>query len=250
MLNQMFKTNVDKLMDVWKTGNKIEHPNKRKICFDVIDQITSLFSFGPFYYYIFNLETLKMEYISKGTREVLKIEPEHYSLQKGFEIIHPEDLASLSNRKQSLLKCLMNKITDKEKLLYKVMYKFRFKHISGAYKPILHQAKKLSVNKDGKIHYTVGIHTDVTHTLREGENQLEIEVANRWINRLPGDKSEHEEYTRTIKFKNGLMGGKKYSVRRYTFTTAQAMRSFRFIKPLSSGLLGPVTIQITKNTQL
>ena len=56
MLNQMFKTNVDKLMDVCKTGNKIEHPNKKKICFDVIDQIASLFSVGPFYYYIFNLE--------------------------------------------------------------------------------------------------------------------------------------------------------------------------------------------------
>ena len=191
-----------------------------------------------------------MEYISEGTREVLEIEPEYYSLQKGFEIIHPEDLASLANRKQSLLIFLMKKITDEEKLLYKVMYMFRFMHISGFYKTILHQAKILSITEDGKIQYTVGIHTDITHAIREGENQLEIEVANRWINRLLGDKSEHEEYTSTIKFENGLMGGKEYSASRYTCTTAKAMCSFRFIEPLSSGLLGPVTIQITKNTHL
>lgn len=88
--------------------------------------------------------------------------------------------------------------------------------------------------------------TDISGALKEGENQLEIEVANRWINRLLGDKSEPEEYTRTVKFENGFLGGKEYSAGRYTFTTELAMRSFRFTEPLSSGLLGPVTIRTTE----
>ena len=83
---------------------------------------------------------------------------------------------------------------------------------------------------------------DISDALIEGENKLEIEVANRWINRLLGDKSEPEEYKRTVKFDNGLMGGKEYKTGRYTFTTKSAMRSFRFSEPLSSGLLGPVNI--------
>lgn len=83
---------------------------------------------------------------------------------------------------------------------------------------------------------------DISSALKEGENKLEIEVANRWVNRLLGDKSEPEKYTRTIKFKNGLMGGKEYKAGRYTFTTKEAMKSFEFKEPLSSGLLGPVTI--------
>ena len=86
---------------------------------------------------------------------------------------------------------------------------------------------------------------DISSALKEGENKLEIEVANRWINRLLGDKSEPKEYTRTVKFDNGLMGGQEYKAGRYTFTTKSAMRSFKFTEPLSSGLLGPVKILTT-----
>ena len=58
-----------------------------------------------------------------------------------------------------------------------------------------------------------------------------------------GDRQEPDANVRTVKFKNGLMGGKEYSTGRYTFTTEAAMRSFNFTEPLTSGLLGPVTIQ-------
>ncbi len=81
--------------------------------------------------------------------------------------------------------------------------------------------------------------------LKEGENELEIEVANRWINRLLGDRQEPDENVRTVKFDNGLLGGKEFTTGRYTFTTKAAMASFKFTEPLSSGLLGPVTIQQT-----
>jgi hypothetical protein len=86
---------------------------------------------------------------------------------------------------------------------------------------------------------------DISNALKEGENQLEIEVANRWINRLLGDQQELDRNVRTVKFDNGLMGGKEYKAGRYTFTTKSAMRSFKFKEPLSSGLLGPVAIQKT-----
>ena len=86
---------------------------------------------------------------------------------------------------------------------------------------------------------------DITSTLKEGENNLEIEVANRWINRLLGDQKEPDANVRTVKFDNGLLGGKEFTTGRYTFTTKAAMASFKFTEPLSSGLLGPVTIQQT-----
>jgi hypothetical protein len=90
---------------------------------------------------------------------------------------------------------------------------------------------------------------DITEALKDGENQLEIEVANRWINRLLGDRLEPDANVRTVKFDNGLLGGKEFTTGRYTFTTEAAMRSFKFSEPLSSGLLGPVTIQETKKIQ-
>lgn len=87
---------------------------------------------------------------------------------------------------------------------------------------------------------------DISGALKEGENHLEIEVANRWINRLLGDRQEPDANVRTVKFENGLMGGREYVTGRYTFTTRSAMRSFNFEEPLPSGLLGPVTLRTVK----
>jgi len=83
---------------------------------------------------------------------------------------------------------------------------------------------------------------DVTSALKEGNNELEIEIANRWINRLLGDRLEPDANIRTVQFDDGLMGGLNYLTGRYTFTTRAAMRSFNFTDPLPSGLLGPVEI--------
>jgi hypothetical protein len=84
---------------------------------------------------------------------------------------------------------------------------------------------------------------DISGALKKGKNELEIQVANRWVNRLLGDQLEPDANVRTVKFENGLLGGKEFTTGRYTFTTDAAMRSFKFTEPLSSGLLGPVTIQ-------
>jgi hypothetical protein len=83
---------------------------------------------------------------------------------------------------------------------------------------------------------------DISGALKEGANILEIEVSNRWINRLLGDRQAPDANVRTVKFKNGLMGGQEFTTGRYTFTPKQAMGSFKFTEPLSSGLLGPVRI--------
>lgn len=88
---------------------------------------------------------------------------------------------------------------------------------------------------------------DISGSLKEGTNELEIEVANRWINRLLGDQQEPDANVRTLKFEKGLLGGQEFITGRYTFTIKRAMGSFNFTEPLSSGLLGPVTIFETTN---
>jgi hypothetical protein len=88
---------------------------------------------------------------------------------------------------------------------------------------------------------------DISSALQDGANELEIEVANRWINRLLGDRQEPDANVRTVKFENGLMGGQEFNTGRYTFTTKQSMGSFNFTEPLSSGLIGPVRIMKVDN---
>jgi hypothetical protein len=88
---------------------------------------------------------------------------------------------------------------------------------------------------------------DISDALKEGTNELEIEVANRWINRLLGDRQEPDANVRTIKFENGLMGGQEFTTGRYTFTTKLSMSAFKYTEPISSGLLGPVRIMKVEN---
>lgn len=110
----------------------------------------------------------------------------------------------------------------------------------------VHDVARVKLNgKDVGVIWCAPWRIDISDVLKEGVNQLEIDVANRWINRLLGDQQQPDANVRTVKFENGLMGGKEYEAGRYTFTTKSAMRSFRFTEPLPSGLLGPVAIQIT-----
>lgn len=83
---------------------------------------------------------------------------------------------------------------------------------------------------------------DVTATLKPGANALEIDVANRWPNRLLGDSQVPDKEVRTLKWDSGLLGGKTYKTGAYTFSTAAGPG-----KLLPSGLLGPVQITAMQN---
>jgi len=108
----------------------------------------------------------------------------------------------------------------------------------------VHDIARVKLNgKDVGVIWCAPWQIDISDVLIEGENHLEIEVANRWINRLLGDSQTADANVRTVRFENGLMGGQEYETGRYTFTTKSAMRSFNFKEPLPSGLLGPVTIR-------
>jgi DNA-binding CsgD family transcriptional regulator len=151
-----------KVMNVWESENKILRPNKKKLYLEIIDQIASLFSVGNFYYYVLNFENIKMEVVHEGTREVLGINPEQFTINSALELLHPDDLSHLYEKESVATNFLFNEIDPEDILLYKVVYMIRLKHTNGQYKTILHQAKALSITEDGKIQYVLGIHTDVT----------------------------------------------------------------------------------------
>jgi len=81
---------------------------------------------------------------------------------------------------------------------------------------------------------------EITGVLKGKQNRLEIEVANRWPNRLIGDEQPGNRDVRTVKWDSGLLGGKHYPAGRFTFTTRRCYKPDMPLMP--SGLLGPVTI--------
>jgi len=86
---------------------------------------------------------------------------------------------------------------------------------------------------------------DVTGVLRATENKLDIEVVNRWANRLIGDRQPGNKDVRNVSWPSGLIGGKSHPTGRYTFVTKNYFKADSPLLP--SGLLGPVRILVVRN---
>ncbi len=156
-------TSIENVLNIWESKNKILQPVKKVFYFDYIDQMAGLFSAGSFYYYIFDFERLEMELVHNDIKTLLGISPEEFSLEKLFDIMHPEDSEKMYKRQQKVTDFLFTKISKEEIPQYKVVYLIRLKDTNGNYKTILHQSVALVLSKRGKIQKILGIHTDVSY---------------------------------------------------------------------------------------
>ncbi len=80
---------------------------------------------------------------------------------------------------------------------------------------------------------------EITDMVKAAGNVLEIDVANRWPNRLLGDRQAPDRNVRTVRWDSGLLSGRTFRTGRYTFTTGRG-----YGKLLPSGLLGPVRVMV------
>lgn len=80
----------------------------------------------------------------------------------------------------------------------------------------------------------------VSDTLNAGDNLLEIEVVNRWSNRMIGDKQPADANVREVNGPSDFLGEQKIKTGRYTFSTSDPYTIGSALLP--SGLLGPVQL--------
>jgi hypothetical protein len=105
----------------------------------------------------------------------------------------------------------------------------------------VHDMARVRLNgKDLGVVWCAPWQIDISDALQRGENRLEIEVANRWMNRLIGDQQPSDKGVRQLRWGNGMLEGRPYSAGRYTFTTDPTYRADAPLMP--SGLLGPVKV--------
>ncbi|MHC4708683.1 MAG: glycosyl hydrolase, partial [Planctomycetota bacterium] len=125
-------------------------------------------------------------------------------------------------------------------------YKKNFDHSHKSGKRIyldlgtVHDMARVKLNgKDLGVVWCAPWRVDITAAVKTKGNVLEIEIANRWSNRMLGDQQAQDKEVRTVKWKSGFLEGKEYKTGRYTFTTGHGPS-----KLLPSGLLGPVEIKV------
>jgi hypothetical protein len=107
---------------------------------------------------------------------------------------------------------------------------------------ILKNLGRVKLNdRDLGILWTTPWQVNITGLLKEKGNQLEVIVANLWINRLIGDEFEPWDGVTDEKWPEWLLNCTQRPTKRYTFTTH---RFYKKDDALSeSGLIGPVSIK-------
>jgi hypothetical protein len=110
---------------------------------------------------------------------------------------------------------------------------------------VVHDMARVRLNgRDLGVVWCAPWQVDVTTAIRSGTNQLEIEVVNRWANRLIGDRQPADAGVRTVDCPPGFLGGKQFKTGRYTFSTQSPYRQQSPLLP--SGLLGPVSLRLSQ----
>jgi hypothetical protein len=103
--------------------------------------------------------------------------------------------------------------------------------------------------KDCGIAWKSPYRVDITGALQGGRNELVVEVANTWVNRLIGDEqlpldSKWKDWETLLEWPEWFKEGKKRPSGRYTFTSARHYNKKTSLHP--AGLLGPVRILSSK----
>jgi len=129
---------------------------------EVYKKILNLFHIGNYYYYICNIASVEMEFVSDTVFSVLGIRPEEHSVQGIFENIHPEDRGRFIAHEGKVTE-FFNQLPAEKVLKYKVSYDYRLKCADGSYKWILQQITTIQSGEDGAVIRVLGVHTDITH---------------------------------------------------------------------------------------
>jgi hypothetical protein len=101
-------------------------------------------------------------------------------------------------------------------------------------------ARVMINGKDMGVVWTAPFQLSISDALLPGVNQIEIEVANLWPNRLIGDEQKPDDGIKNNQWPDWLVKNQPRTSGRYTFTTSRFYKKDSEL--LKSGLIGPVRI--------
>ena len=135
------------------------------------NKLLNFFHVGDYYYYIFNISSISIEFVQDQMTAILGYAKEDFTVETIFSKIHPDDVAHFVNFENTTVDFLSKLPVDKIQK-YKISYDFRIKKANGEYLRILQQSVAIETSDDGAILRTLGMHTDITHLKKENKSSL------------------------------------------------------------------------------
>lgn len=162
---------IDDAFEIWNRASIGEMVISKDFELEVKSKLLSIFQVGDFYYFIFNLKDLTLDFISKEVASVLGYEPEELDLAKLMSFIHPNDYPWFLNFESKVVE-FFSQLSLDQFPNYKVRYDYRIRKKNGDYIRVLQQVIVIDYSTDRGILKTFGLHTDISDIKMSGKPML------------------------------------------------------------------------------
>ncbi|MEJ7693628.1 LuxR C-terminal-related transcriptional regulator [Daejeonella sp.] len=153
---------------IWGTAIHAGPPGSKvlELQLEIHKRLLHIFQAGRYYYMVFNVYQMELEFISPDIESVLGFKPEEISAMFFLDRIHPDDKRYFLNSENKLTEFL-KQLPLQKRGSYKIQHDYRIKAKDNTYVRLLHQI--LPIEYDENNYYrSLVLHTDITHIKCEG----------------------------------------------------------------------------------
>ncbi|WP_299594253.1 LuxR C-terminal-related transcriptional regulator [uncultured Microbulbifer sp.] len=169
------KPQTELLKDVWGSRKELFAQRKTELAqFRVNELISSIFSNGPFYHYVFDLFDLDLLYVSPEVEQIHDLSLESVTFQDILDQMHPDDMDFVARAEATAIRLFQEKIGMHKVTDYKISYCFRFRVKDGSYHLFNHQSVVLTTDSQGGVGKSLNVHTDISHLTSTNNQRLSL----------------------------------------------------------------------------
>ncbi len=130
--------------------------------------ISSVFTAGPFYFYIIDFFDMSISNISSGFKEAHGLDPSSIkNINDILALVHPDDMPFVAKAEEKVFSYIYNSLGVEKITRYKESYNLRFKTPDGSYQLYNHQSVILTVDEKGNFIKSLNIHTNISHITKK-----------------------------------------------------------------------------------
>lgn len=190
------------LTGVWATRSELFAKRKTELAqFRVDELVSSVFSNGPFYHYVFDVFDLDLFYVSQNVGNIHDLDPETLTFHDILNQIHPDDMDFVARAEATAIQFFQQKLGVEKIKDYKVSYCFRARVKGGTYHLFNHQAIVLTTDPEGGIGKALNVHTDISHLTDKNNYRLSLIGMNgepSYLDIKVDDSVEHRQPSRPV----------------------------------------------------